>query len=193
MAWMNISRRNISASASRLAAAAALALIAPVAASAQAPAPAAQTAPALLARFLGQWEGEVAYRNVLNGQMQTVGATMKGSMQGNRAILDILLDDGKGRLVRQPLAISVDAPSRSFTRDPGDEAITFRIVEGNLSPTALEDVALVLEGRGSEQAVPMDVRETISITGDKMVWRREMKPDGGTYGFRSEYRFTRKP
>ena len=142
---------------------------------------------------VGQWEGEVAYRNVLNGQMQTVGATMKGSMQGNRAILDILLDDGKGRLVRQPLAISVDAPSRSFTRDPGDEAITFRIVEGNLSPTALEDVALVLEGRGSEQAVPMDVRETISITGDKMVWRREMKPDGGTYGFRSEYRFTRKP
>lgn len=193
MAWMSISRQNISASASSLAAAVALALLVPAAASAQAPASAPQTAPALLARFLGQWEGEVAYRNVLNGEMQTVGATMKGTTQGNRTVLDILLDDGKGRLVRQPLAISVDAPSRTFTRDPGDEAVTFRIVSGNLAPAPAEPVALVLEGRGSEQAVPMDVRETIEINGDKMVWRREMKPDGGTYGFRSEYRFTRKP
>jgi hypothetical protein len=193
MAWMNISRQNISASASRLAAAAALALLLPATAAAQAPAAVTETAPALLARFLGQWEGEVAFRNVLNGDMQTVGATMKGTMQGNRAVLDILLDDGKGRLVRQPLAISVNAPDRTFTRDPGDEAVTFRITGGNLAPTPTEPVTLVLEGRGSEQAVPMDVRETIDITGDKMVWRREMKPDGGTYGFRSEYRFTRKP
>jgi hypothetical protein len=54
-------------------------------------------------------------------------------------------------------------------------------------------VKLVLEGRGAEQAVPMDVRETIEIDGDRMIWRREMKPDGGQYGFRSEYRLTRKP
>jgi hypothetical protein len=39
----------------------------------------------------------------------------------------------------------------------------------------------------------MDVQETIEIVGDTMIWRREMKPDGGQYGFRSEYRLTRKP
>jgi hypothetical protein len=33
----------------------------------------------------------------------------------------------------------------------------------------------------------------LAITGDKMVWKREMQPDGGSFGFRSEYRFTRKP
>jgi hypothetical protein len=147
----------------------------------------------VLARFHGNWEGTVMFRNVLTGNTETVNATMKGADQGARTVLDILLDDGKGRLVRQPLAISINSQDRLFTRDPGDEAVTFRIVSGNLAPAATEPVALVLEGRGSEQAVPMDVRETIEIDGDKMVWRREMKPDGGAYGFRSEYRFTRKP
>lgn len=193
MAWMSISRPNISASASRLFAAAALALLAvPAAVSAQAPA-VGEHAPLLLARFHGNWEGTVLFRNVLNGETQTVGATMTGKPQGNAALLDMLLDDGKGRLVRQPFKISVNAPTRSFTRDPGDEAVTFRIAEGNLAPGATEPVKLVLEGRGAEQAVPMDVRETIEIDGDKMIWRREMKPDGGAYGFRSEYRLTRKP
>jgi hypothetical protein len=198
MAWMNISRPNISASASRLLAAAALSLAAvPAQVSAQpAPAPAQvspEHAPLLLARFEGNWEGTVMFRNVLNGQTQTVGATMAGKPQGDAVMLDMLLDDGKGRLVRQPFKVSVNAPGRTFTRDPGDEAVTFRIASGNLAPAPAEAVTLVLEGRGSEQAVPMDVRETIEIDGDKMVWRREMKPDGGSYGFRSEYRFTRKP
>ena len=202
MAWMSISRQNISASgsrlplrdgASRLLAAAALALMAaPSAASAQAPV-AGEHAPQLLARFHGNWEGTVLFRNVLNGESQTVGATMTGKPQGDAALLDMLLDDGKGRLMRQPFKISVNAPGRTFTRDPGDEAVTFRIAEGNLAPATGEPVKLVLEGRGAEQAVPMDVRETIEIDGDRMIWRREMKPDGGAYGFRSEYRLTRKP
>jgi hypothetical protein len=193
MAWMNISRPNISASASRLFAAAALALaVLPAAAPAQ-QAPMEEHAPLLLARFQGNWEGSVMFRNVLNGQTQTVGATMSGKPQRDAVMLDMLLDDGKGRLVRQPFKVSVNAPGRTFTRDPGDEAVTFRIASGNLAPAPAEPVTLVLEGRGSEQAVPMDVRETIEIDGDKMVWRREMKPDGGSYGFRSEYRFTRKP
>lgn len=201
MAWMSISRQNISASGSRrpaaavsrLAAAIALALLAAPAAVAQQAAAVQEHAPLLLARFHGTWEGNVLFRNVLNGETQTVGATMTGKPQGDAALIDMLLDDGKGRLVRQPFKLSVNAPSRSFTRDPGDEAVTFRIVEGNLAPAAAEPVKLVLEGRGSEQAVPMDVRETIEINGDQMVWRREMKPDGGAYGFRSEYRLTRKP
>jgi hypothetical protein len=192
---MNISRPNISASASRFAAALALALLLlPAAASAQAaPAASGAHAPQLLARFLGDWEGTVMFRNVLNGQTQSVGATMKGKPQGERVMLDMLLDDGKGRLVRQPFAISVYAPSRRFTRDPGDEAVTLQIVSGNLAPADSEPVSLVMEGRGSEQAVPVDLRETIEINGNQMVWRREMKPDGGTWGFRSEYRLTRKP
>ena len=193
MAWMSISRQNISASGSRLLAAAALALLAvPAPVLAQAPA-VEEHAPLLLSRFVGAWEGTVLFRNVLNGETQTVGATMTGKQQGNATLLDMLLDDGKGRLVRQPFKISVNAPGRTFTRDPGDEAVTFRITEGNLAPGATEPVKLVLEGRGAEQAVPMDVRETIEINGDQMVWRREMKPDGGAYGFRSEYRLTRKP
>lgn len=193
MAWMSISRPNISASGSRLFAAAALALlVVPTSVSAQTPV-VEEHAPLLLARFLGNWEGTVLFRNVLNGESQTVGATMTGKLQGNATLLDMLLDDGKGRLVRQPFKISVNTPGRTFTRDPGDEAVTFRIVEGNLAPGATDPVKLVLEGRGSEQAVPMDVRETIEINGDQMVWRREMKPDGGQYGFRSEYRLTRKP
>lgn len=198
MAWMSISRPNISASASRvrvsgLVAAALLALLAAPAAVPAQSAAVEEHAPQLLARFHGNWEGEVLFRNVLNGETQTVGATMTGKPQGNAALLDMLLDDGKGRLVRQPFKISVNAPGRTFTRDPGDEAVTFRIAEGNLAPGAAEPVKLVLEGRGSEQAVPMDVRETIEIDGNRMVWRREMKPDGGAYGFRSEYRLTRKP
>ena len=193
MAWMSISRQNISASGSRLLAAAALALlVVPAPVLAQAPA-VEEHAPLLLSRFVGAWEGTVLFRNVLNGESQTVGATMTGKPQGNATLLDMLLDDGKGRLVRQPFKISVNAPGRTFTRDPGDEAVTFRITEGNLAPGATEPVKLVLEGRGAEQAVPMDVRETIEINGDQMVWRREMKPDGGAYGFRSEYRLTRKP
>lgn len=193
MAWMSISRQNISASGSRLLAAAALALlVVPAPILAQAPA-VGEHAPLLLSRFVGAWEGTVLFRNVLNGETQAVGATMTGKPQGNATLLDMQLDDGKGRLVRQPFKISVNAPGRTFTRDPGDEAVTFRITEGNLAPGATEPVKLVLEGRGAEQAVPMDVRETIEINGDQMVWRREMKPDGGAYGFRSEYRLTRKP
>jgi hypothetical protein len=167
-------------------------MAAPTAVSAQVAA-VEEHAPLLLARFHGDWQGTVMFRNVLNGDTQSVGATMTGKPQGNAALLDMLLDDGKGRLVRQPFKISVNAPGRTFTRDPGDEAVTFRIAEGNLAPGATDPVKLVLEDRGSEQAVPMDVRETIEINGDKMVWRREMKPDGGQYGFRSEYRLTRKP
>ncbi len=167
---------------------------APSAPAPSAPAPAVQEhAPLLLARFHGNWQGNVLFRNVLNGESQTLGATMTGKPQGNAVVLDMLLDDGKGRLVRQPFKVSVNAPGRTFTRDPGDEAVTFRIASGNLAPSPTEPVTLVLEARGSEQAVPMDVRETIEIAGDTMVWRREMKPDGGQYGFRSEYRLTRKP
>ncbi len=174
-------------------AAAACALVAlPPAVSAQTPA-AQEHAPQLLARFHGDWAGTVIFRNVLNGETQTVNATMTGKPQGDAALIDMLLDDGKGRLVRQPFKISVNAPSRTFTRDPGDEAVTFRIASGSLEPGAAEPVKLVLETRGAEQAVPMDVRETIEINGNQMVWRREMKPDGGDYGFRSEYRLTRKP
>ena len=72
MAWMSISRPNISASASRvrvsgLVAAALLALSAvPTAVSAQAAA-AEEHAPQLLARFHGDWQGTVMFRNVLNG------------------------------------------------------------------------------------------------------------------------------
>lgn len=167
---------------------------APSAPAPSAPAPAVQEhAPLLLARFHGNWQGNVLFRNVLNGESQTLGATMTGKPQGNAVVLDMLLDDGKGRLVRQPFKVSVNAPGRTFTRDPGDEAVTFRIASGNLAPSPTEPVTLVLEARGSEQAVPMDVRETIEIAGDTMIWRREMKPDGGQYGFRSEYRLTRKP
>jgi hypothetical protein len=179
--------------ASGLFAAAALALLTAPAAVAGQPSAVEEHAPQLLARFHGDWQGTVMFRNVLNGETQSVGATMTGKAQGNAALLDMMLDDGKGRLVRQPFKISVNGPARTFTRDPGDEAVTFRIAEGNLAPAANEPVKLVLEGRGAEQAVPMDVRETIEIDGSQMVWRREMKPDGGAYGFRSEYRFTRKP
>jgi hypothetical protein len=167
---------------------------APSAPAPSAPAPVVQEhAPLLLARFHGNWEGNVLFRNVLNGESQTVGATMTGKPQGDAVVLDMLLNDGKGRLVRQPFKVSVNAPGRTFTRDPGDEAVTFRIASGNLAPSPTEPVTLVLEARGSEQAVPMDVQETIEIVGDTMIWRREMKPDGGQYGFRSEYRLTRKP
>jgi hypothetical protein len=146
-----------------------------------------------MSRFNGQWDGQVLFRNVLNGETQTVGVTMTGKPQGDAVVLDMLLDDGKGRLVRQPFKVSVNAPSRTFTRDPGDEAVTFRITSGELDTPAGTPLTLVLEGRGSEQAVPMDVRETLIFDGPSLVWRREMKPDGGAYAFRSEYRLTRKP
>jgi hypothetical protein len=200
MAWMNISKPNISALASRPPVAAALfrllaaaALAAPTAGVWSTVASAQESAPLLLSRFNGDWEGQVVFRNVLNGQTQTVGASMAGKPQGNAVVLDMLLDDGKGRLVRQPFKVSVNAPGRTFTRDPGDEAVTFRITSGELDTPAGTPLTLVLEGRGSEQAVPMDVRETLVFEGPNLVWRREMKPDGGVYGFRSEYRLTRKP
>jgi len=194
MAWMNISKPNISASAFSLAAASCVLLLAQVA-SAQtlpAPAPATVTQPAL-ARFLGTWEGTVAYRDVLTGNLSTVSATMSGKPKGDKVLLDVLLDNGKGQLVRQPFTISINPAQQTFTRDPGDEQVTLKLTSGSFTPAASEPLMLVLEARGSEQAVPMNLRETISITGDTMQWKREMQPDGGTFGFRSEYRFTRKP
>lgn len=197
MAWTSISRQNICASASRFAAAllAGCLLVAPAVTSAQpSPAPAASdTAPLALARFIGKWDGKVLYRNVLTGEMSELAATMTGKSQGKKVLLDMLLDNGKGQMVRQPFTIDINAYNRTFTRDPGDEAVTLRIASGELAPKAADPLALVLEARSSEQAVPVDLRETIEIAGDNMTWKREMKHDGGTWGFRSEYRLTRNP
>lgn len=196
MGSMNILKPNISAWAFSLAAAACACGLLPAdatrAQAAPATASATVTQPAL-ARFLGNWEGTVAYRNVLTGDISRAAATMTGKPKGDKVLLDLLLDNGKGQLVRQPFTISVNPVQQTFTRDPGDEQVTLRLTSGTLTPAAADPLALVLEARGSEQAVPMDLRETIDIVGDTMVWKREMKPDGGNFGFRSEYRFTRKP
>jgi hypothetical protein len=192
MAWMSISRQNISASAFRLAGPLAAALIlGSVPAGAEAPA-ASESAPLLLDRLAGSWEGTVLYRNSLTGEAQSAATTMVGTRKGDSVVLDMEADDGKGRIVRQPFTITVQSARRTLTRNPGDRPITFAVT-GNLAPKPSEPVALELVGRGSEGAGPVDLRETLTIDGPKLVWKRESRLDGKPYSFRSEYRLTRKP
>jgi hypothetical protein len=154
--------------------------------------PIAESAPQILDRLVGSWEGTLMFRNSLTGEAQTVATTMVGTRKGDAVVLDMVADDGKGRIVRQPFTLTIQAPRRTLTRNPGDRPISFAVT-GNLAPAAGEPVALEMIGRGSEGAGPVDLRETLTIDGANLVWKRESRPDGKPFAFRSEYRLTRKP
>lgn len=192
MASMNISKPNISALAFRLVLLGAAAVAAPLPAHAQAQPAVSETASKTLERFVGRWDGELEYRNSLTGAIATVPTTMVGKMQGDRALLDVVADDGKGRIVRQPFTISIQPHRQTMTRNPGDRPLSFAAT-GDLTPKPSEPLKLELLARGSEGGGPVDIRETLSIEGDKLVWRRETQPDGRPFAFKSEYRLTRKP
>lgn len=196
MAWMNISRPNISASASNpklaLILLAALAAATPLPSAAQAARPAGETAPDAISRFFGTWEGTLEARNIATGKHMTVPATLIGKPQGSKALLDLTIDDGKGHIVRQPATISIEAPSRRLVRNPGDGDVSFNITSGELALPAGAPLALTLEARGSEDGRPADIREMLTITGDTLTWRRETRIDGQGWRFRNEYRLKRK-
>ncbi|WP_199555161.1 hypothetical protein [Sandaracinobacteroides hominis] len=144
-------------------------------------------------RFVGSWEGTLEFRNIATGAQHKVPATMLGKLQPDgKALLDLTIDDGKGHIVRQPATIQLDAGSKRLFRNPGDTSIAFNVT-GNMTPAATEPLALTLLGRGSEDGRPADIRETLNITGDTLVWGRETRIDGQDWRFRNEYRLTRKP
>jgi hypothetical protein len=159
--------------------------------------------PDLNANFVGDWVGQLEYRDYSNNERVFLPTWLRISESADHRSLDLsyVYDDGPSKTVRERVTLQLDAPSRTATlieygRSSKDTATTQRF-----EVAGLEDFqktgrgVLRLSGTGMDDGKRADVRLTITLRRNLHSWRKDVRPAGDTtessYQFRDGYVFTR--
>jgi hypothetical protein len=157
--------------------------------------PVVPDASAFLARFTGNWEGTLEYRDYQSNGRVTLPTLMRAELDasGQRANIAFTYDDGPGKTVFGGFSLGMDLSQAILSKRDGEGDDLYRVT-GTMNPARGAPLNLVLWGRGTENDAPVDVRETLTVTATTYQLVRETRPVGqGAFQFRHAYNFTRKP
>lgn len=157
----------------------------------QAPAPEPDTAPVLRA-LMGAWRGTLEYRDFQSDERVTLPTDLAAKLapDGRSISLAFTYDDGPGKVIRDGYALTLDLTEDIAVKTRAKGVDLYRIRHSDAGERAAP-LTWTLWGRGMENGVPVDVRETLTLSAAEFTLVRETRPRGGAFAFRNAYRFTR--
>ncbi|MEP7064953.1 MAG: hypothetical protein ABI889_02860 [Gemmatimonadota bacterium] len=159
--------------------------------------------PDLNANFVGNWAGQLEYRDYSSNERVFLPTWLAITESVDHRSLDFsyVYDDGPNKTVRERMAFRLDAAASKAT------LTDFGQTSKDTSSTQSYDVSgldefgktgrgvLHLAGVGMDGGKRVDVRLTITLRRNLYSWRKDVRPAGDTdersYQFRDGYVFTR--
>lgn len=137
----------------------------------------------------GRWYGTLTYRDFQTDQRVEIPmrahieslATFPGALRR----IEFVDPD---RVIESTDLIAIQ-DERLLLISPGDETSTETIQSLNVTGPA--QWTLITTSRGTDNNQPADLRFTITMTGDELTWRRDVRTDGD-WQFRNEVNVTRQ-
>lgn len=137
----------------------------------------------------GSWRGTLEYRDFGNDKRETLPTTLDAKQGASVQSLkfDFTYDDGPGKTVRGGYTVNIDLGQEIFTKTDESGADLYRL------SGASDGLPLnwTLWGRGIENGVAVDVKETLTVSETALTLLRETRSDGGAFTFRHRYSLTR--
>ena len=148
------------------------------------------------ASFVGDWTGQLEYRDYQTNERVFLPTWLSVHESGDAGHLTFAYtyDDGPDKGVREILELSLSPAARTATlSSEGDHASSFYQVAGFDDFTKNSGGKLVLTGRGTDDHQPSDVRLTLTLNRNLLSWLKETRPAGSTeeFKFRDQYTLTR--
>jgi hypothetical protein len=156
---------------------------------------AAITLDQLYGGFLGEWVGELEYRDFSDNSRALLPAWLRvsRSADGRSLLFAYVYDDGPNKTVKELSVVSIDpaASTGTFTSDRDRSSDTYKVA-GLADFAASGRGVLTLTGSGTENDRKVDVRITITLRRNLYTYRKETRLPGEEFQFRDGYTFTRK-
>jgi hypothetical protein len=160
-----------------------------------APIPSPITLDQIYPGFVGDWVGQLEYRDFGNDSRVFLPTWLKVSQTVDGRALDFtyIYDDGPAKTVKERSLVSIDiaAASATFTSDRDHSSDTYKVT-GLLDFAAKTRGTLTLAGTGTENEKKVDVRITITVRRNLYTYQKETRLPGQEFQFRDGYTFTRK-
>jgi len=149
----------------------------------------------LYAGFLGEWVGQLQYRDFSDNSNQSLPTWLRvsRSMDGRSLQFAYVYDDGPSKTVKEMSMVSIDvsAATMTFTSDRDHSSDTYKIA--GLPEFATKGRGtLTLSGTGTENDQKVDVRITLTLRRNLHTYQKETRLPGQAFQFRDGYTFTRK-
>ena len=157
----------------------------------------------LHAGFLGDWVGQLEYRDYSSNERVFLPTWLRIAESSDHRALELsyVYDDGPTKIVRERTTLRLDTATRKATlteygQSPKDTAITRSFDVSGLDEFQRKGRGVLrLSGGGMDDGKQVNVRLTITLERNLYSWRKEVRPAGDatekSYQFRDGYVFTR--
>ena len=146
---------------------------------------------AYLEALAGSWTGTLEYRDYRSDRRVTLQTRVVITPSADGLTFDYVYDDGPGKTVKSVERISIAADLTSYRIRNGDGSYDVTFVAQGLREFGKASNIVVLEGKGTENDEPVDVRISIVINTDTFSMLRESRRLGADWRFRNHYQFKR--
>lgn len=147
----------------------------------------------VLSGVAGHWTGALEYRDYQSDARVTLPTTLTATMGlgGQSVALAFTYSDGARGTVEGGFTLTLDLAEEILAKKTIEGTDLYRIEHTDADD---RDVPLswTLWGRGVENGVAVDVRETLTVTETTLSWLRETRVPGGSFAFRNAYRLERR-
>ena len=163
-------------------------LVAILAAVAAAP---AQVSDPYVAALTGRWAGTLEYRDYRSDRRVTLPTVLVVKPSSDGLELAYTYDDGPGKTVRSVERITIGAGRATYRIQNGDGTYDATFAADGLRAFSGAAGTVVLNGKGTENDQPVDLRITIVVSAGTFSMLRESRLSGSDWRFRNQYQFTR--
>lgn len=149
----------------------------------------------LYAGFLGDWVGQLEYRDFSSNERVFLPTWLTVSRRDDGRSLQFayVYDDGPNKTVKETsvVAFDVTAGTATFASDRDHSSDTYKVA-GFEEFASTGRGRLLLTGRGTENNKKVDIRITMTLRRNLYTYRKETRLPGQNFLFRDGYTFTRK-
>ncbi len=143
--------------------------------------------------FVGSWVGTLEYRDYSDDSREKLGTLLriyrpKGSSSW---VFRYVYDDGPKKVLQESQTVTLDWTHHKYvsTSEDGKDIDTYDVDGSNLKPDGTGTI--VLRGKGTENRLPVEIRQTLTISDNHLDILRESQIKGQEFKFRHRYSFTR--
>ena len=144
--------------------------------------------------LIGSWVGTLEYRDYSDDSREKLGTLLRiYKHEGDdRLVFRYVYDDGPHKVVQDEDLVQIDEAKNSYVQfsSDGQESDRYSIT-GLAGLTDGGFGTFSLTGKGTENGVSVEVRETFRIQSDSLDILRESKLPGKAWLFRHEFSFKR--